>query len=171
MEDYGVFWYVTVAGTAPVGALAPLPAKWPNRALEIGMTDGANGAAALRATAPFAFRYQYLAGGVNTGKGWSTWDADAQFPVLYIKESAANRMTPVFTYYQVRHSAPGNAMEETAGDLANLANASTMAAVFADLKLFFQRAGTQSATTVVLHGSHPGAGRRHRDGRARGSSG
>src|SRR2546425_192519 len=57
MEDYGVFWYVTVAGTAPVGALAPLPAKWPSRALEIGMTDGANGAAALRATAPFAFRY------------------------------------------------------------------------------------------------------------------
>ena len=151
MEDYGVFWYVTVAGTAPVGALAPLPAKWPSRALEIGMTDGANGAAALRATAPFAFRYQYLAGGVNTGKGWSTWDADAQFPVLYIKESASNRVTPVFTYYMVRHSAPGNAMEESAGDLANLANASTMAGVFADLKLFFQRAGTQSATTVVLH--------------------
>jgi len=151
MEDYGVFWYVTVAGTAPVGALAPLPAKWPSRALEIGMTDGANGAAALRATAPFAFRYQYLAGGVNTGKGWSTWDADAQFPVLYIKESASNRITPVLTYYMVRHSAPGNAMEESAGDLANLANASTMAGVFADLKLFFQRAGTQSATTVVLH--------------------
>ena len=140
-----------VAGVAPVGSLAPLPAKWPSRALEIGMTDGPDGAAALRATAPFAFRYQYLAGGVNTGKGWSTWDADAQFPVLYIKESASNRITPVFTYYMVRHSAPGNAMEETAGDLANLANASTMAAVFADLKLFFQRAGTQSATTVVLH--------------------
>src|SRR5207245_2046740 len=70
MEDYGVCLYVTVACTAPVGALAPLPAKWPSRALEIGMTDGANGAAALRATAPFAFRYQYLAGGVNTGKGW-----------------------------------------------------------------------------------------------------
>jgi hypothetical protein len=151
MEDYGVFWFVTVAGAAPVGALAPLPAKWPSRALEIGMTDGANGAAALRASAPFAFRYQYLAGGVNTGKGWSTWDADAQFPVLYIKESAANRITPVFTYYQVRHSAPGNGMEEAAGDLANLANTSTMTAIFADLKLFFQRAGTQGATTVVLH--------------------
>ena len=74
---------------------------------------------------------------MNTGKGWSTWDADAQFPVLYIKESASNRITPVLTYYMVRHSAPGNAMEESAGDLANLANASTMAAVFADLKLFF----------------------------------
>ena len=64
---------------------------------------------------------------------------------------ASNRITPVLTYYMVRHSAPGNAMEESAGDLANLANASTMAGVFADLKLFFQRAGTQSATTVVLH--------------------
>ena len=27
MEDYGVFWYVTVAGAAPVGSVAPLPAK------------------------------------------------------------------------------------------------------------------------------------------------
>ena len=150
MEDYGVFWYVTVAGAAPAGSLAPLPAKWPSRALEIGMTDGPDGAAALRATAPFAFRYQYLAGGVNTGKGWSTWNTDAQFPVLYIKESARSGITPVFSYYQIRQSAPGNAMPEADGDLANLANISTMAAFFADLKLFFQLAGAQSATVVVL---------------------
>jgi len=29
-------------------------------------------AAKMRRTAPFRFRYQYLAGGVNTGKGWAT---------------------------------------------------------------------------------------------------
>jgi len=120
MEDYGVFWYVTVAGAAPVGSLAPLPAKWPSRALEVGMSDDPGGAAALRATAPFGFRYQYLAGGVNTGAGWTTWAANAQFPTNYIRESANNRLTPVFSYYMIRPSAPGNAMGESDGDLANL---------------------------------------------------
>ncbi len=151
MEDYGVFWYVTVAGAAPVGSLAPLPAKWPSRALEVGMSDDPGGAAALRATAPFGFRYQYLAGGVNTGAGWTTWAANAQFPTNYIRESANNRLTPVFSYYMLRPSTPGNAMSEADGDLANLGNASTMAAYYGDLKLFFQRAGTQTATVTILH--------------------
>ena len=151
MEDYGVFWYVTVPGTAPAGSLAPLPARWPSRAMEIGMSDGPDGAAALRATAPFGFRYQYLAGGVNTGTGWATWDADAQFPTNYIRESASNRLIPVFSYYMIRPSTPGIGMGEADGDLANLGNASTMAAYYADLKLFFQRAGAQSGTVTILH--------------------
>jgi hypothetical protein len=151
MEDYGVFWYVTVPGTAPVGSLPPLPARWPSRSMEIGMTDGPGGAAALRASAPVAFRYQYLAGGVNTGSGWATWNANASFPTLYIQESVRNGITPVFTYYTMRQSIPGNAMGEQNGDLANMRNASTMSAYFADLKVFFQRAGAESATTVVLH--------------------
>jgi hypothetical protein len=150
MEDYGVFWYVTVAGTPPAGSLAPLPARWPSRAVEIGMTDGPDGAAAMRATAPFKFRYQYLAGGVNTGQGWSTWNSDAQFPTYYIDDSVRNGIVPVFTYYMVLQSAPGNAMGEPAGIFANLANTSTMAAYFADLKLFFQRAAA-TGQVVVLH--------------------
>jgi hypothetical protein len=150
MEDYGVFWYVTVAGTPPAGSLAPLPARWPSRAVEIGMTDGPDGAAAMRATAPFKFRYQYLAGGVNTGQGWSMWNSNAQFPTYYIDDSVRNGIVPVFTYYMVLQSAPGNAMGEPAGIFANLANTSTMAAYFADLKLFFQRAAA-TGQVVVLH--------------------
>jgi hypothetical protein len=151
MEDYGVFWYVTVGGTPPVGSLPPLPARWPSRSLEIGVTDEPGGAAGFRASAPFAFRYAYLAGGVNTGQGWTTWNSNAQYPVLYIQESARSGFVPVFSYYQLRQSKPGNAMAEPAGDFANLTNASTMSAYYADLKLFFQRAGSQSATTVILH--------------------
>ena len=150
MEDYGVFWYVTVAGTPPAGTLPPLPARWPSRAVEIGMTDSPQGAAALRASAPFAFRYQYLSGGVDTGGGWTTWSPNAQFPIVYIQESVANRITPVFSYYMIRNTAPGRLMGEEDGDLANLASTLTMAAYYADLKLFFQRAGTQNAT-VILH--------------------
>ena len=51
--------------------LPPLPARWP-RTLQIGLADAPGGAAALRRSAPFGFRYQYLAGGVNTGSGWAT---------------------------------------------------------------------------------------------------
>ncbi len=56
-------------------AQSALPSGWPAR-LELGMADAPGGAAAMKATAPFAFRYQYLAGGVNTGSGWATWNSD-----------------------------------------------------------------------------------------------
>ena len=41
----------------------------------------------MRATAPYGFRYQYLAGGVNTGNGWATWNPDGAFATYYIRES------------------------------------------------------------------------------------
>jgi len=151
MEDYGVFWYVTVAGTAPAGSLAPLPSGWPSRSLEIGMMDGPDGAATMRAAAPFAFRYQYLSGGANTGRGWATWNSGAQFATFYIQDSVRNGLVPVFTYYQMLQSAPGNGLGEPAGDFANLQNTSTMSAYFADLRLLLQRAGAESPAKVVLH--------------------
>ncbi|HEY8825341.1 MAG TPA: hypothetical protein VIP07_10685 [Candidatus Limnocylindria bacterium] len=150
MEDYGVFWYVTVGGTAPAGSVAPLPSRWPSRALEIGMTDEPGEAGQLRSSTPLRLRYTYLAGGVNTGQGWATWNPGGGFVTSYIQESAASGFTPVFSYYMLRQSSPGNGMGELAGDTANLANTSTMSAFFADLKLFFQRAGAFSSP-VVLH--------------------
>ena len=114
------------------------------------MSDGPGGAAALRSFAPFGFRYQYLAGGVNTGQGWATWNPDGGFVTNYIKESADNQLTPVFTYYMIRQSAPGKDMTEADGVNANLQSPATMAAYFQDLKLFFQRAGAFSSP-VVLH--------------------
>src|SRR2546423_1398531 len=150
MEDCGVFGYIVVAGTPPAGSLPAPPGGWPSRSLEIGMTDGPNDAAAMRASAPFAFRYQYLAGGVNTGQSWSTWDSGARFPTYYIQDSARSGIVPVFSYYQIRPSSPGASSGESDGDLANLRNAATMNAYYADLKLFFQRAGAESSV-VVLH--------------------
>src|SRR5690349_16800238 len=90
-----------------------LPAGWPAQ-LEIGMADSPGGAAAMRATAPFGFRYQYLAGGVNTNNGWSTWNANADFPTFYIQDSVANGVIPVFTYYMLLQSKPGGGSESDA---------------------------------------------------------
>jgi hypothetical protein len=142
---------VCLALPASAHALPRLPKRWPSHRVELGLADQPGGAAALRRSAPFGFRYQYLAGGVNTAQGWSTWNRDGSFVTLYMRESAAHHITPVFTYYMVRQSAPGKDVgDEKKADLGNLDDAGTMRAILLDLKLFFQRAG-RSGRTALLH--------------------
>jgi hypothetical protein len=134
---------------ADARAQSPLPTGWPAR-LEIGMADSPGGAAALKATAPFGFRYQYLAGGVNTGGGWSTWNTNGDFAKFYIQDSMASGIIPVFSYYMLLQSLPGGGSESNA-DFTNLNNTATMTAYFNDLTLFFQKAGAFPSQRVVLH--------------------
>jgi hypothetical protein len=129
--------------------LPPAPPGWPTQ-FEIGLADSPGGAAALRATAPFLFRYQYLAGGVNTGSGWSTWNTNGDFAKFYIQDSIANHMFPVFTYYQLLQSSPGGGSESDA-DFGNVNNTATMTAYYNDLILFFQKAGAFPSQRIVLH--------------------
>jgi hypothetical protein len=151
MRLRGTGWFFACCAllSTAAAAQAPLPAGWPAR-LELGLADPPGGAAALRATAPFLFRYQYLAGGVNTGSGWSTWNANGDFPRFYIQDSVANGMIPVFTYYQMLQSRPGGGSESDAV-FANLNNTATMTAYYNDLTLFFQKAGAFTGQRVVLH--------------------
>jgi hypothetical protein len=134
----------------PADAQAPLPAGWPTH-LEMGMADGPGAAAAMKATAPFGFRYQYLAGGANTGNGWATWNPNGDFARFYIQDSTANGIIPVFTYYMLLQSTPGGGGSESNADFANLNNTATMTAYFNDLTLFFQKAGAFPGQRVVLH--------------------
>ncbi len=133
---------------------ADLPAGLPTH-VGVGLADAPGGAAALKACAPFSYRYQYLAGGVNTGSGWQTWQETTvpagEFANRYIVESAAQGQVPVFTYYMLLQTNPGTGADEQARVLGNFANAATMAAWFADLKVFFQQAHRSPGTTVVLH--------------------
>jgi hypothetical protein len=139
-----------VVFAAPAAAqLPPTPSGWPSR-VEIGLADSPGGAAALRATAPFLFRYQYLAGGVNTGNGWSTWNTNGDFPKFYIQDSIASGMIPVFSYYQLLQSLPGGGSESD-DDYGNLNNTATMTAYYNDLILFFKKAGAFPTQRVVLH--------------------
>ena len=133
----------------PVRAQAPLPSGWPAR-LELGLADSPGGAAAMKTTAPFSFRYQYLAGGVNTGGGWATWNTNGDFARFYIQDSVANGIIPVFTYYMLLQSSPAGGSESNAV-FTNLNNTATMTAYYNDLKLFFQKAGAFPGTMVVLH--------------------
>ena len=133
-------------------ALPSAPATWPFDRLEIGFADAPGGAANLRADAPFGLRYQYLAGGVNTGNGWATWNTNGDFVKWYVQDSVANGMVAVFPYYQMLQSSPATGGGESAKDLNNLKNASTMAAYWADVRLFMQKAAAgASGHPVVLH--------------------
>jgi hypothetical protein len=130
---------------------AKRPHGWPSHRVELGLTSPPGGAAALRRSAPFRFRYQYLAGGVNTGAGWSTWNPNGTFVSTYAHDSVTQHVTPVFTYYMIRTSLPGkNDSDEQRADLGNLQNVATMKAYYQDLELFFRRAN-ESGRTTVLH--------------------
>ncbi len=129
-------------------AAGTLPSGWPTT-LQLGVSDSPGGAAAVKNVAPFGFRYQYLAGGVNTGGGWANWNSNGDFVTYYVQDSVANAITPVFTYYMIRQSSPGNGQGESDGVYNNLQNTSTMAAYWNDMKLFFQRAA--GSNSVVFH--------------------
>jgi hypothetical protein len=98
--------------------------------------------------AAWDYRYQYLSGGVNTGSGWSTWNAPpGDFALLYMNQSAGAGIIPVLVYYQIVQSTP-NAGNENPD--SKLQDAATMNAYFADWKLLMQKAGAFGKPVVVI---------------------
>lgn len=140
-----------VAAPGAQGAPTPLPVGWPGN-LVVGMRDAQSGAADLRATTALEARYHYLAGGVNTGQGWTSWaSGGGSFVTDFIADSQASAFLPVFSLYQLRQSQPGIGIaDESQGDLLNLRTRKTMRAFYGELQTFFRRAG-QAGGPVVLH--------------------
>jgi hypothetical protein len=127
--------------------LPPLPRGWP-KTLQIGLTDSPGDAGALRAKAPLGFRYQYLAGGVNTGSGWSTWNPNGTFASMYAQESWSHGIVPVFSYYMLLQSNPAGG-DEGQTDLAHLRDPQLMDAYWNDVRLLFSR--IKGSKPVVVH--------------------
>jgi hypothetical protein len=136
------------AGEGEPRELPPVPPDWPG-VVELGMSNGLGEIGTMLDTAPFGLRYQYLAGGVNTGDGWAEWTPDGSFVTNYAAESTREGVISVFSYYMLFHSEPGVNMGEPAGVYANLANDATMAAYFADLAMLFQRTDQADGVTVL----------------------
>src|SRR4051794_36062291 len=128
----------TAAARPAATALPPLPAKWPHT-LQLGMSESPG-----EQVSPLGFRYQYLAGGVNTGGGWATWNPNGTFASMYVQDSWSHGVTPVLTYYMLLQSKPAGG-DELHADLANLRNASTMAAYWRDVTLLFQTRARREA--------------------------
>jgi len=138
-----------LVGAAGAGSakLPALPKSWP-RTLQLGLADSPGGAAALHRAAPFGFRYQYLAGGVNTGQGWSTWNPNGTFASMYVDDSWRHGEIPVLTYYMLLQSKPGGG-DEAHADLLNMQNAETMSSYWNDVRLLFSR--VHGVKPVVVH--------------------
>src|SRR3954451_25245647 len=71
---------------APVEAQSKLPAGLPNH-FGVGLTANPTEAGIYgwmpQSGVPWDYAYQYLAGGVNTGHGWETWNPNGQFALWY----------------------------------------------------------------------------------------
>src|SRR5581483_10102545 len=126
-----------------------IPVGWPHH-VALGLTDPPGDAAKLVRHAPLDLRYQYLASGVNTGRGWATWNPNGSFASMYVKESIAARVIPVFTYYQLLQSSPAAGSSELEKDLSNLKNAATMKAYWSDYELLLRRINTSAARHLVV---------------------
>jgi hypothetical protein len=95
-------------------------------------------------------RYQYLAGGVNTGSDWSTWNTPAgAFATFYMNDSATAGYLPVLTYYMLLQSSPASGANESDKDYNNLNNPSTMQAYYANFKLLMDKAKAFGKTVIV----------------------
>ncbi len=139
------------AGAGRDVALAgvPIPSGWPDH-LALGVADSPGDAQGLRAHARFYLRYQSLAGGVNTGHGWATWNPDGSFVSMYVRESLAAGMIPVFSYYQLLQSAPSIGSSEQSRDLSNLRNRATMRAYWGDFELLLRRVNAAAGRRLVI---------------------
>ena len=132
-------------------SLVALPVGWPHHVV-LGLTDAPGDAAHPRTRAPLDARYQYLAGGVNTGKGWAAWNPNGTFASLYVRESIGRHVIPVLTYYQLLRSRPSVGTNELEKDLSNLRNPATMRAYWADFSLLLRRvAPAAQRHLVVIH--------------------
>jgi hypothetical protein len=142
---------VVALGLAGCASAASRPARWPFAHLELGLTNPLGDAASLASPVRFPLRYQYLSGGVNTGRSWQHWSRGAgTYVATYIRESEAEHIVPVFSYYQLRQSDPGASIaDEAQADLDNLRDPATMRAYYQDLILFFQLASAAKGRVVL----------------------
>jgi len=91
---------------------------------------------------PWDYRMQYLAGGVNTGSGWETWNTNGTFALNYANEAAQHGYIPMFPYYELLQSSGScGSCNENKKDITNLNMPSLMQAYFANFALLMQRLG------------------------------
>jgi hypothetical protein len=104
----------------------------------------------------FTFRYQYLTGGVNTGRGWETWQQPTgQFATYYMQQSAQHGYIPAFVYYELcltngLHPSDYCGGHNVDQDTANLASAAAMNAYFANWVLMLQKIKAFGLPVLVI---------------------
>jgi len=162
-----------VAAISSVALFIPLPAQahapqvalaaraaLPSDRLHFGLANGPSPELdwMVSSAVPWRYRYQYLAGGINTANGstdpcagnagWQTWNSPAgQFVTDYINASVAHSYMPVFTYYEIVQSNPSQGSESA--ELTKISTLCTMQAYWADFTVLMQKVGAYGGPVVV----------------------
>ncbi|MGX6448870.1 hypothetical protein ACVU7I_12500, partial [Patulibacter sp. S7RM1-6] len=142
----------TADTTTNTAATTTTPAvRWP-RSLGMGLLDQENGAAKLRARAPYAYRWHYLSGGAGTSSSWDAWrTGDGSYASAYVQDARSQGVVPFLSYYVLQQTPPtASASTEPQKVLRGLANRTTMRAVVADLRLALTRMGAAGDGPAVL---------------------
>src|SRR5690242_4426037 len=124
-----VFLAAALAWPSPLRAQAA-PAGLPDHfgfGIEVGLGD----TWMPESGTPWDYRWQYLAGGVNTNQGWETWNPNGTFPLNYAAESAQRGYIPMFPYYELFQSTSScTSCNENQKNLTNLNSPTLMRAYF-----------------------------------------
>lgn len=132
----------TPAAAATTPTLPPIPAGLPSY-FSFGLFNS-DPSWLAGSTVPWNTRYQYLAGGANTGGGWATWNSPpGQYALNYITASRAGGVIPAFVYYQILQSTPGP------DEITNLTTPATMRAYYDDFKLLLQESAQGGGPVLI----------------------
>jgi hypothetical protein len=146
-------------GPVPTGN-GPIPAAFP-RYFSFGVMSPPATASALDGMrsnngAAFTFRYQYLTGGANTGRGWETWQQPTgQFATYYMQESDQHSYMPTFVYYELCLTNGPHPSDYCGGhnvdqDTGNLSSPSAMNAYFGNWVLMLQEIRAYGKPVLVI---------------------
>jgi hypothetical protein len=139
---------MTLGGVIQPTNAQALPAGMPTH-FGFGVAAGQGDTWMPQSGSPWDYRFQYLSGGVNTGAGWETWNANGAFALNYANESAQRGTIPMFPYYELFQSTgPCGTCGENQRDLANLNSASLMSAYYANFALLMKRLGPGTYDTI-----------------------
>jgi hypothetical protein len=129
----------------------PVAAKIPADRLHFGLESSPADLGWMTSSGvPWRYRYQYLAGGANTGAGWETWNTPSgAFASYYMNDSGKNNYIPVFIYYELLQSQPSTGSDEGSRDFSNLNNPGTMRAYYANFTLLLQKAHDFGSTVLI----------------------
>src|ERR1019366_9976545 len=101
---------------------------------------------------PWAYRYQYISGGVNTSGNWETWQDPSlpagQFALDYVTASHSAGYIPVFSWYEMLQSSPSTGSDQSHRDFSNLKDPTTMASYYASFALLMERSAQAGGTAI-----------------------
>lgn len=133
---------LTPTSTAtPAPALPPIPPGLPQH-FTYGLFNSST--SFVPAGMGIEWRYQYLAGGVNTGGGWYHWNSNGAYVTNYIAASTSLSLGTAFIYYQILQSEPNY------DEYTNLQDPVTMNAYYLDWKRLMQKCANQGRVLIAI---------------------